>query len=542
MMESRLQNLFGALESRLRRTRLLRRLTICWAVAAAVGLLLLVAHWIADWGLVRLWPLLALATAIAAAITCIIELRRPITPIAVSAELGRNHPEIRHLLAAATEQQPDSETGSFRFLQLRVIDQVLTHPERYLWRRHFHHQGAKAGYVNSLTLLVCIAVFGTAAVTNRRLPATTPWIASDIRVVPGDAEIERGTALAITARFAWRPPPEATLVLTTASGNTQRIPLQRQLADPVFGASISEISEDMVYHVEYRAKRTRDFKVAVFEYPALMRADAALRFPEYTGLTNKTIPDTLRVSAVEGSHLTYTLQLNKSVAKARLVGKERTIALSPGSNAVVMLEDLVLTNTTRYALQLVDANGRSNKLSSEFVIQVLPNRPADVKLSFPRGDQRVTRLQEVQLQAEATDDFGVLSYGIGFGIAGQPPRFVELGRAVPGGKKQSFNYLIPVEELGVEADQVISYFAWADDTGPDGQARRTFGDMFFAEIRPFEEVFRRDQSGEEEGGGGQRGQGGNQGQRLAELQKQIVIATWKLQRQTENTASGGNAP
>jgi hypothetical protein len=64
--------------------------------------------------------------------------------------------------------------------------------------------------------------------------------------------------------------------------------------------------------------------------------------------------------------------------------------------------------------------------------------------------------------------------------------------------------------------------------------------MFFAEIRPFEEVFRRDQSGEEEGGGGQRSQGGNQGQRLAELQKQIVIATWKLQRQSETKPTGGS--
>ena len=34
------------------------------------------------------------------------------------------------------------------------------------------------------------------------------------------------------------------------------------------------------------------------------------------------------------------------------------------------------------------------------------------------GDQRVSRLEELQLQAEATDDFGVLNYGMGFGIAG----------------------------------------------------------------------------------------------------------------------------
>jgi len=58
------------------------------------------------------------------------------------------------------------------------------------------------------------------------------------------------------------------------------------------------------------------------------------------------------------------------------------------------------------------------------------------------------------------------------------------------------------------------------------QVRRTFGDMFFAEVRPFEEIFRPDQSGAAEN----ENQEGNQGVRLAELQKQIVMATWKLQR------------
>jgi hypothetical protein len=81
----------------------------------------------------------------------------------------------------------------------------------------------------------------------------------------------------------------------------------------------------------------------------------------------------------------------------------------------------------------------------------------------------------------------------------------------------------------VDVDQVVSYFAWADDYGPDGQVRRTFSDMFFAEVRPFEEIYRADQSGQAESGE-QNQQGGNQNTRLAELQKQIVVATWKLQR------------
>ena len=162
--------------------------------------------------------------------------------------------------------------------------------------------------------------------------------------------------------------------------------------------------------------------------------------------------------------------------------------------------------------------------------QALTNRRPDLKLAFPRGDQRVSRLEELQLRAEATDDFGLVKYGIGFGPAGQEPKMLDLGQAAPANEKQQFGHMILLEEMGAQIDDLVSYFAWADDYGPGGEVRRTYGDMFFAEVRPFEEIFRRDQSG----GGGEGGEPGQQGDettRLAELQKQIVIATWKLQRE-----------
>ena len=355
-------------------------------------------------------------------------------------------------------------------------------------------------------------------------------------MTPGDTTVERGTGLVIAARFGGPPPAEATLVLNSETGRESRIPMARRLADPVFGASIAEVSEGGLYHLEYGGKKTRDYRIAVFDFPALIRADAQLRYPGYTGLTNRTIRDTLRVSAVEGSHLTYTLQLNKPVTTARLVGQAQTLALAR-SNSVAVLPDFWLTHSARYSLELTDADGRSNKFPTEFVFQTLTNQRPDVRLVFPRGDARVSPLQELHLQAEASDDFGLLKYGIGFGVAGQESRLVELGQAAPAQTRRQFEYLISLEKLGVEVDQAVAYFAWADDYGPDGQPRRTFSDMFFAEVRPFEEVFRPDQSGSMEGENQEGNQGGgNERVRLTDLQKQIVIATWNLQRQIPRAA------
>jgi hypothetical protein len=56
--------------------------------------------------------------------------------------------------------------------------------------------------------------------------------------------------------------------------------------------------------------------------------------------------------------------------------------------------------------------------------------------------------------------------------------------------------------------------------------------MFFAEVRPFEEAFRAGQSGSSGGSGeGEGQQEGNAANELAEMQKEIVIATWKLRQE-----------
>lgn len=545
-MENRLRHQLGELEHLQRGARLRRGLARCWAATAATGLLLFGLHGLTGWD-TRLPCWLTLAGGLlAAGILWLRVRRRPLDLRAIAAAIEREHPEVRPLVTTAAEQEPDPASGEFGFLQLRVIEQVLTHPDRDRWEKSFQRTWTFAAAAQQLALAALVIVFGLEAC----LPQWHPWVGSawlsgEITVAPGDTLVERGTGLVVTVRFGSAPPAEASLVVVSVSGKTRRIPMARQLADPVFGASLPSISEEGLYRVEYGSHQTRDYKIGIFDYPALTRADAALEYPPYTGLTNQTIRDTLRVSAVERTRLTYTLQLNKPVARARFVGQTGTLALEVQTNPVARLDHFMLTHSARYTLELVDADGRTNKFPAEFSLIAVPDRPPEVKLVFPHGDQRVSSLEELELAGEAQAEFGLLQCGLGYSVAGQEPHYVTLGQAVPAHAKSQFTNQLTLENLGLAADQVVSYFAWADDHGPDGLVRRTFSDMFFAEIRPFDEVFRADQaggSGNQEQGQGQGGnQGGNQNTRLADLQKQILIATWKLQQEKEG-ANGAKRP
>jgi hypothetical protein len=529
MMEPRLRNELDAAERTLRRGRFWRELRLCWLCAGAFGVVALLLQGFSGWTSPLLWILPVLGGIISSVVVWQRHRNRKADFAALISTIERDYPDLRHLLSAAAEQKPEAD--GFRYLQLRVVDEVLAHPQRESWKRLLEHKLATAqtsGLAAAVATLLILFVLAYGS--SREHPLLGTLLAAGVTVTPGDTQVERGSSLVISARFGGEPPAEATLVLVSASGKTQRMPLERHLADPVFGASLSEVAEDAHYHVEYARGNSPEFKISVFDYPALLRADALLAFPAYTGLSSKTIPDTRHISAVEDTRLTYTLQLNKAVKSARFVNGDKSLTLSLQSNAVALLDAYILTNSANYTLALEDSEGRTNKFPATFVLQVLTNRRPELKLDFPHGDQRVSRLEEMQLQGEATGDFGLLKYGVGYGVAGQDARLVELGGPAPGKEKRSFNYQIPLETLGLAEDQVIGYFIWADDHGPDGKPRRTFSDIFFAEIRPFEEVFRPEQSGESDSGSqGQQEQGQNPSVKLAELQKEIVVATWKLQ-------------
>ena len=456
----------------------------------------------------------------------------------VARQIEQQHPELKTALLAALEQKPDAD-GQYSFLQQRVIAEAVVYgqnrgwkdavPARQLVLAHVSHLAGFAFFVAAMLGLRTNSI----VVAAQRAAAKAAIDA--VSVTPGDAQVERGNGLVVLARFEGKLPPGAILVLGSGTNVLRSIALTKALDDPVFGGTVPEVNEDFAYRIEYANERTREFKVKVFEHPKLERADVKIKYPAYTQLPEKSIEDTRRVSAVEGSTLNYTLQLNKPVKYARLVPKLEGEPVPLGTDATKAFATLpayVLTNSQSYMLELVDADGRSNKLSAQFVFDALPNRPPDLKLLTPRGDQRVSALQEIQFSAEAWDDFGLRAYGIAYSLGGAEPTLLQLGEGATAKEKRQFSHLLRLEELHAAPDQLIAWFAWADDIGPDGEVRRTATDMYFAEVRPFEEIFRQAQGGEGEAEE-KEGKGTRQEKmgKLAELQKQIINATWKLRRQ-----------
>jgi hypothetical protein len=88
---------------------------------------------------------------------------------------------------------------------------------------------------------------------------------------------------------------------------------------------------------------------------------------------------------------------------------------------------------------------------------------------------------------------------------------------------------LALENENAEPRQLISYHFWAEDKGPRGEERRSMSDMFFADVRHFEDIFREAEAPPSEPGPPKKGES----DKLIDLQKQVVNASWKLVRDTQ---------
>jgi hypothetical protein len=536
MIQPLLQSHLEPVARRLRRLRLLRAFSWFWLGATLAGAAVVVIG-----RLLQLPPLFLIAGVftVGGMVALIVHQRlNRWSPDyrQIARDIEANHPDLHALLLTAVEQRPDPQTGHLNFLQQRVIDQALEETRRrQIIDTVAPDELAKAESRTFAVLLLFLlsVTLGAFLIPDRQRDAGA-FADAKVSVTPGDITLERGSGLVVLARFDGPLPSEATLVVQSANRDAERIPLSKTLDDPVFGGSITEVSGDLLYSIEFAGQRTRDFKVKVFDYPRLEKADARLTFPDYTGLPEKNIADTRRVSAVEGSKLDLALHLNKSVVAASLVARDKSrIDLTVDTNAPsVRLSDFDLITAKNYELQLRDAEGRTNKIPALFTFDVLKNRAPELKLLAPRGDQRVSPLQEIAFEAEAWDDFGLRGLGLTYTVAGSEPKSIPIVSITTNAEKRQFKYMLRLEDLGVAPEQLVSWHLWADDVGPEGNERRTSGDMFFAEVRAFEEIYREDESGGGGGGGG-GGQAAAESFKLAEVQKQIINATWKLQRRQE---------
>ncbi len=359
---------------------------------------------------------------------------------------------------------------------------------------------------------------------------TEPVFTTKLTVEPGNARILRGRSLAINLEVTGKAADKARLIYTKGDPTAEAEP-QRQEIDMVqiegekrrFGYEIFNINTDMEYYATANEAESERYTVKVFDMPKLTAIEIAYTYPEYTQLKPIIQQGDGNIRAVAGSQAEVRITTNKAIQSATLTVDAQDSTPMLISDGRTLTTTLDVLNDGKYTVKLLCVDGFNNQTPIEYTITAVPDEPPEIAIREPGRDIKATKLEEVKILAEATDDYGVenmtLMYSIGSGEAQElPVETVE----VKAEKIISGAYVFYLEELDVEPGELISYYAQATDNNTRTGPGTSTSELYFIEVRPFNERYM-----QMDAEGQQAQQEGQPFPNLIADQRTIIKNTWK---------------
>ncbi len=310
-----------------------------------------------------------------------------------------------------------------------------------------------------------------------------------VNVQPGDARVRAGTAFRVRATVRDRHGllTRATPALTVTAGQASRTVEMVPDGDG-FGFAFESVDRSFTYTVAAGAARSSSYSVTALFAPRVQQIDLEYTYPSFTGLKPRTEEDGGDIYAPAGTRVRLRIRTDKPVASGEIAMSSAGAALHRAGDC--LLEgDLVLTKDDSYRLRLVDDDGLRASGDTEYFIRLMDDRPPDVRILRPSADQPITPLEEVVIEARADDDYGIAAFDLVYAVAGGPARTVKFERTTGTGVEKVGSRLLQAENLDVKPGDVITYYARARDVARGKRSTETRSDIFFLEVKPFNEEF-----------------------------------------------------
>jgi len=452
-------------------------------------------------------------------------------------------PELEQRLMTAMEFDEKRSTGGSSSLVDRLGEDTLIQLRKFNTGRVSSVRSAWPAAAAAL-LVLCGLFFALWTFNNFSLAGMRlimPWAQAHetaafpvgLTVAPGTIKIPRGNDVMLIARIVNADPGQVDLYLQTDSVTWSRIPMTREGAENTYVYFLAALQKDVDYYVDIGDQRSQRHRITVFDVPRVEQIDVDYAYPEYTGMKNKTVKGGGDVIAPQGTRITLHAAFNKAVQNAAIhFGDGTTLDLAAHSaGRTIASGSFVVTEDATYTINVIDTEQMANEDPYEYFVRSLPDTPPTVTLIQPGRDRRVMSLEEVSIIAAAEDDYGLAGFALNYMAAGGENRAIDFLASQKGRLQASFQgrTTLYLENLEVKPGDFVFYYLTARDNNGLRSAAEIVSDIYFLEIVPTEAAFRR--ASQQAGGGGGSGGRGQSSSALAENQKQIIAATWKLLRQ-----------
>jgi len=420
---------------------------------------------------------------------------------------------VRKLVASAVEKCRGIEDGR------RV--------ERDLFRRY---SGALGGVVAIAALIFLLGpaymrhALSALLVISRSVEAAAPY---RIEVTPGHSTIPRGADQPISAKlFGFQSDQAVLMIRKSQTAAFERVPLIR--TEDKYEGTLFDVAAPIEYFVEAVGVRSPVYTIKVADMPYVQKLELEYHFPAYTGLQPRKIEDGGDIAVLRGTEI-----------------RVRAVTTMPASGGGVMIDDktsvplavqadgslagsFVADHDGFYRVDLEASGGPRVAGSPKYSIDVLTDQPPTVSFTKPGRDTTASPIEEVFLEAKAEDDYGVKTLDLVYSVNGGAEKTVKLFNGATRMTNVSAGHTIYLEELNVKPGDSVSYYARVGDNDTVAGSQKALSDMYFVRVRALQKDFKKAESQGGGGGGGQQQE--NQVGKLSEQERQIIAATFNIQR------------
>ena len=457
-------------------------------------------------------------------------LRQVPTDMQVARYIEEQHPELNDGFVSAVEFEGQKMDGEAKVFLDRLMSQIQAQSSeinfsKVIQRRRLY-QAEGMAFV-AIVLLALFAVQDVELFLRSTTRIAAPWtrpgtlLSTELEVNPGDVRIPRGGNQVVNVKLLGKLVPSVKM-FSRPKGQDEWYPVEMFETEEngAFMYEMASIIEHTEYYIDARPATSSTYTVTVYDPPRVEQINVAYRYPQYTGLAQRTEEDKGDITAPVGTTVTLTITANKSIGSGKLTfSNDSTTNLKV--DEVTLAGSFKISEDLSYTVNMVDTDDQRNENPVEYYIRGLPDNAPRVTINNPGRDTKLSPIDELAVRVEAEDDFGLSSFNLVYSVNGGKDKTIDM--ATEENKKSRTlwdgEHYLYLEEMAVEPGDFIAYYAEASDHRGENGTTRT--DMFFTTVRPFEEIYRQGQ-----GGGG--GVAGLRPGKLSQEQKEIIAATWRV--------------
>ncbi len=517
-----------------RRDVLMRGVSLfLFTLLCGAGVLLLITRFNTAWPIFR-W--LAICTTLGAATYVFVEylvrpLRRTPSPQQVARHIEEKHPDLEDRLATAVEFGDQSAPPLAEEMVRRLLNEVTMQTSQLNIARQVAVPYARAwtilSAVGTVALLILLIIFFQPLRSNFSgiLASGSQLITGSLTVFPGDVSVRRGGAVSIEAQTSESTIDKPVLYSSDCDTNWSSESMI-SLAPGRFRYDLFDLQDTVRYYVRAGDEISSIFQIIPLDAPVLRSIRLTYRYPESLGMSKKSTSGSGDIYGPAGTKVVVTAEFSDALSAGSIQIDESPARPVRQVRDSLLVADIEIKEDGFYRLLVSGANGIESE-QLEYFIRVLPDEPPVITLRRPGRDGRVTMLEEVTIEAGVFEDFELQKFDAVYAVNNGSPQRVNLlpqARRVKTDDDESSqrnefmaSTILYLESFKVSPGDFISYYIEAAD-----RSQNEASDIYFLEVRPFEEEFYMAVS---------QGGAGSMPNSLSISQKEIIVATWKLERE-----------